>query len=152
MCISWCSNYIKMEGSLSDSLSASVMSESRKSSRKKVATAKVHELESQKGRRTSIRSRAPKSRALPTRKSSKRKVGSGHSESDDEDGDVPQSSRKRHRKKRREHHSSSSSAEEVEEKGNGESDMEVVEDEGHEGNSEGQGIDEVCTNLISGLD
>ena len=112
----------------------------------------MHELESQKGRRTSTWSCAPKYRALPTRKSLKWKVGSGHSKSDDEDSDVPQSLRKRHRKKRREHHSSSSLAKEVEEKGNRESDIEVVEDEGHEGNSEGQGINEVCTNLISGLD
>jgi hypothetical protein len=83
-----------MEGSLFNSLLASVMSKSRKSSWKKVTTAKVCELESQKGKRTSTRSCAPKSRALPTRKSSKWKVDSGHSELDDEDRDVPQSSRK----------------------------------------------------------
>jgi len=76
----------------------------------------------------------------------KQRASSGHSESDN-DKDVPQSS-KRQSKKRQEHHSSSTLVEEVEDRDK-ESDIEEVKDKEHEGISEGQGNDEVCTSTIT---
>ena len=125
------------------------MAEPRKSSRKKAPSAKAHEGGSQKAKKTSVRSWAPKSKASP--KTRKQKTHSDNtsdcgSEEDDGEEGVASTSKKHQQKRKHQRHRSPS----TDETGHESEEAELIDKE-HESNR-GDDNDEVCIGMIIGLD